>query len=165
MTVTSVAGLGAVGTLLGIPLGIAAHRLVVDHVGVIDFPEHMKDFWHAPQLAVMLLAGVTIAVLGALVPARTAARTTIATVLHTEYLPRRGDRPPRRITPIARCGGAGEVGAGPAAALVDRGAVLMVGFACVDTDPGGRLKATLDAPGWANHTKGLPRPAEQPGKG
>ncbi|MGY3676728.1 FtsX-like permease family protein [Streptomyces sp. TE33382] len=36
MTVTSVAGLGAVGGLLGIPLGIGAHRLVVDHVGVID---------------------------------------------------------------------------------------------------------------------------------
>ncbi|MEU8954898.1 FtsX-like permease family protein [Streptomyces sp. NPDC048518] len=84
MTVTSVAGLGAVGALLGIPLGIAAHRLVVDHVGVIDFPQAMKDVWHAPQLAAMLLAGVTIAVLGALIPARTAARTTIATVLHTE---------------------------------------------------------------------------------
>ncbi|WP_030721802.1 FtsX-like permease family protein [Streptomyces sp. NRRL F-2580] len=84
MTVTSVAGLGAMGALLGIPLGIAAHRLVVDHVGVVDFPEYMKDVWHAPQLAAMLLAGVTIAVLGALIPARTAARTTIATVLHTE---------------------------------------------------------------------------------
>ncbi|WP_229886939.1 ABC transporter permease [Streptomyces subrutilus] len=84
MTVTSVAGLGAVGALLGIPLGIAAHRFVVDHVGVIDFPAYMKDVWHAPQLAAMLVAGVTIAVLGALVPARTAARTTIATVLHTE---------------------------------------------------------------------------------
>ncbi|MDY0811653.1 FtsX-like permease family protein [Kitasatospora purpeofusca] len=84
MTVTSVAGLGAVGGLLGIPLGIAAHRLVVDHVGVVDFPEYMKDVWHAPQLAAMLLAGVAIAVLGALLPARTAARTTIASVLHTE---------------------------------------------------------------------------------
>ncbi|MEV7729583.1 ABC transporter permease [Streptomyces sp. NPDC087917] len=84
MTVTSVAGLGAVGGLLGIPLGIAAHRLVVDHVGVVDFPEYMKDVWHAPQLAAMLLSGVVIAVLGALVPARSAARTTIATVLHTE---------------------------------------------------------------------------------
>ncbi|MCT9087518.1 ABC transporter permease [Streptomyces sp. ASQP_92] len=84
MTVTSVAGLGAVGALLGIPLGIAAHRLVVDHVGVIDFPERMKDVWHAPQLAAMVLAGVLIAVLGALIPARSAARMTIASVLHTE---------------------------------------------------------------------------------
>ncbi|MFJ9598234.1 hypothetical protein ACIRS3_36505 [Streptomyces virginiae] len=53
-------------------------------VGVVDFPEYMKDVWHAPQLAAMLLAGVTIAVLGALLPARSAARTPIAPVLHTE---------------------------------------------------------------------------------
>ncbi|MCX4984809.1 FtsX-like permease family protein [Streptomyces sp. NBC_00572] len=84
MTVTSVAALGAAGGLLGIPLGVVAHRLVVDNVGVVSFPAPMKDVWHAPQLAAMLLAGVAIAVLGALVPARSAARTTIASVLHTE---------------------------------------------------------------------------------
>ncbi|MEU1665068.1 FtsX-like permease family protein [Streptomyces sparsogenes] len=84
MTVTSVAGVGAVGGLLGIPLGIAAHRLLVDHVGVVAFPESMKDVWDAPQLAVLALAGVAIAVLGALVPARSAARLTIAKVLHNE---------------------------------------------------------------------------------
>ncbi|MET8184063.1 ABC transporter permease [Streptomyces sp. NPDC005336] len=84
MTVTSVAGLGAVGGLLGIPLGIAAHRLLVDHVGVVAFPESMKDVWNAPQLVVLALAGVTIAVLGALIPARSAARLTIAKVLHDE---------------------------------------------------------------------------------
>ncbi|MEV4231582.1 FtsX-like permease family protein [Streptomyces bobili] len=84
MTVTSVAALGAVGGLLGIPLGIVAHRLVVDHVGVISFPESMKQVWHLPQLAALILAGVTIAVLGALIPARTAARLTIAKVLHNE---------------------------------------------------------------------------------
>ncbi|MFG3530141.1 FtsX-like permease family protein [Streptomyces sp. NPDC047917] len=54
MTVTSVAGLGAIGGLLGIPLGIVAHRLVVDHVGVVGFPAYTKDVWHAPQLAMML---------------------------------------------------------------------------------------------------------------
>lgn len=84
MTVTSVTGLGLVGGLLGIPLGIVAHRLVVDNVGIVAFPESMKDVWHAPQLAGMLCAGVAIAVLGALVPARSAARMTIAAALHTE---------------------------------------------------------------------------------
>ncbi|MFF3213077.1 FtsX-like permease family protein [Streptomyces sp. NPDC002886] len=84
MTVTSVTGLGLVGGLLGIPLGIVAHRLVVDNVGIVAFPESMKDVWHAPQLAGMLCAGVAIAVLGALIPARSAARTTIAAALHTE---------------------------------------------------------------------------------
>ncbi|MER5784105.1 ABC transporter permease [Streptomyces mobaraensis] len=84
MTVTSVAGPGAVGGLLGVPLGIVAHRLLVDHVGQVAFPESMKDVWHAPQLALLVLAGVAIAVLGALVPARSAARLTIAKVLHNE---------------------------------------------------------------------------------
>ncbi|MET9608171.1 FtsX-like permease family protein [Streptomyces sp. NPDC006512] len=84
MTVTSVTGVGAVGGLLGIPLGVAAHRLVVDNVGIVSFTGPMKDVWHAPQLAGLLLAGVAIAVLGALVPARAAARTTIASALHTE---------------------------------------------------------------------------------
>ncbi|MFE3829237.1 FtsX-like permease family protein [Streptomyces sp. NPDC059092] len=84
MTVTSVAGLGAVGGALGIPLGIVAHRLVVDNVGVIAFPESMKSVWHLPQLTGPVLAGVTIAVLGALVPARSAARLTIAEVLRNE---------------------------------------------------------------------------------
>ncbi|MFG3270343.1 ABC transporter permease [Streptomyces luteogriseus] len=84
MTVSSVAALGMVGGLLGIPLGIVAHRLVVDHVGVISFPESMKQVWHMPQLAALVLAGVTIAVLGALIPARSAARLTIAKVLHNE---------------------------------------------------------------------------------
>ncbi|MGK5697938.1 ABC transporter permease [Streptomyces sp. URMC 128] len=84
MTVSSVAALGAVGGLLGIPLGIVAHRLVVDHVGVVSFPESMKQVWHVPQLAALVLAGVVIAVLGALVPARSAARLTIAKVLHNE---------------------------------------------------------------------------------
>ncbi|MFJ9943105.1 FtsX-like permease family protein [Streptomyces erythrochromogenes] len=84
MTVTSVAGVGAVGGLLGIPLGMLAHRLVVDNVGVVSFPESMKDVWDVPQLSGLLLAGVAIAVVGALVPARAAARTTIAAALHTE---------------------------------------------------------------------------------
>ncbi|MBZ4323061.1 ABC transporter permease [Streptomyces sp. SCA2-4] len=84
MTVTSVAASGAAGGLLGVPLGIATHRLLVDHVGQVAFPESMKDVWHAPQLVLLVLAGVAIAVLGALPPARSAARLTIAKVLHNE---------------------------------------------------------------------------------
>ncbi|WP_433424794.1 ABC transporter permease [Microtetraspora malaysiensis] len=84
MTVTSVAGLGLVGGLIGIPIGMVGHRVLVDHAGVLAFPESMKDVWHAPQLAALLLSGIVIAVLGALIPARSAARLTIATVLHSE---------------------------------------------------------------------------------
>ncbi|WP_375073858.1 FtsX-like permease family protein [Nonomuraea sp. ATR24] len=84
MMVTSMAALGVAGGLLGIPGGIAAHRLIVDNVGTVVFPEAMKNVWDVPQLAGAALSGVVIAVLGALLPARSAARQTIATVLHNE---------------------------------------------------------------------------------
>jgi putative ABC transport system permease protein len=44
----------------------------------------MMDVWHAATLTVLVLAGVAIAVLGALIPARSAARLPIAQVLHNE---------------------------------------------------------------------------------
>lgn len=84
MTTTSVTALGAISGLLGIPAGIIAHRLIVDHVGVVRFPDSMKDVWHAPQLTGLALAGIAIAVLGALLPARAAARVTAGEVLHNE---------------------------------------------------------------------------------
>ncbi|WP_345574560.1 ABC transporter permease [Nonomuraea rosea] len=77
MTVTSAAWPGAVGGLLGIPFGMVAHRLLVDSVTVVVFPEPMKDVWHAPYLAALALTGIVIAVLGALIPARSAARSTV----------------------------------------------------------------------------------------
>jgi putative ABC transport system permease protein len=42
------------------------------------------DVWHAPTLALLGIAGVLIALVGALVPARRAARLRIAEVLHNE---------------------------------------------------------------------------------
>ncbi|MFJ4327904.1 hypothetical protein ACIP3A_33005 [Streptomyces tricolor] len=44
----------------------------------------MTDVWHAPLPAVLALTGAGIAVVGALVPARRAARLTVAEVLRTE---------------------------------------------------------------------------------
>ncbi|MFJ9691719.1 FtsX-like permease family protein [Kitasatospora sp. NPDC101183] len=84
MTVTSVAWLGALSGAIGIPLGILAHRLMAHSIRIIDFPESMVDVWGAPLLAGLACAGVAIAVLGALVPARSAARLPIAEVLHNE---------------------------------------------------------------------------------
>ncbi|MFB6979389.1 ABC transporter permease [Streptomyces scopuliridis] len=87
MVVTSMAALGAVGGLLGIPAGIGAYRLIMpamaDAAGV-SLPAFMTDVWHAPVLATLALTGIVIAALGALVPARSAARLTIAKVLHNE---------------------------------------------------------------------------------
>ncbi|NRQ39436.1 FtsX-like permease family protein [Nonomuraea sp. NN258] len=87
MTVTSMAALGAAGGLLGLPIGAAAHRLIVpamaEGAGVV-LPPAMIDVWDAPTLALLAPSGVVIAVLGALVPARAAVRLTIAAVLHNE---------------------------------------------------------------------------------
>ncbi|MFE9763668.1 FtsX-like permease family protein [Streptomyces sp. NPDC005808] len=87
MMVTSMAALGAIGSLLGIPLGIAGHHLVVPRMAdavSISLPSYMTDVWQAPALAGTALVGLAIAVLGAFVPARSAARLTIAQVLRSE---------------------------------------------------------------------------------
>lgn len=87
MTVTSMAVLGAVGALLGIPLGIVGYELVIPRMAAaidITLPSYLTDVWHAPTLAALALAGLVIAVLGAFVPARRAARLTVAEVLRSE---------------------------------------------------------------------------------
>ncbi|MFG1906657.1 FtsX-like permease family protein [Kribbella sp. NPDC048928] len=87
MVVTSMSALGAIGGLLGIPLGIIAHRLVVPAMAngaQIDLPDFMLHVYPAGLLALLILAGIAIAAAGAYFPARTAARTTIAQVLHNE---------------------------------------------------------------------------------
>lgn len=81
------AALGLVGGLLGVPLGVLAHALVVPltgRAGGIDFPTSMVDVWHPGGVALLLLSGVALAALGALIPSWSAARPTIATVLHNE---------------------------------------------------------------------------------
>ncbi|WP_225827479.1 FtsX-like permease family protein [Streptomyces naphthomycinicus] len=87
MTVTSMAVLGALGSALGVPLGIAAYEMVIPRMAAgvdITLPSYMTDVWHAPVLSLSALAGVLISVVGALVPARRAARLTVAEVLRNE---------------------------------------------------------------------------------
>jgi putative ABC transport system permease protein len=87
MMVTSMGALGVVGGLLGLPLGVVAHRLIAPAMlaaGQSDTLAVVMDVYHPSLLVLLALAGIAIAVLGALVPARSAARTTIAEVLHNE---------------------------------------------------------------------------------
>jgi putative ABC transport system permease protein len=87
MVVTSMAALGALGGLLGIPIGIAAHRVVLPamaNAAQVGFPDAVLNVYKAPTLVLLALAGVAIAAIGAFLPARSAARTTIAQVLHNE---------------------------------------------------------------------------------
>lgn len=87
MTITSMAELGAVGTLIGLPLGILAHRLVIAAITRASYiipPAYMIDVWSAALVTALAFSGLVIAILGAYLPARSAARLTIATVLHNE---------------------------------------------------------------------------------
>ncbi|HTJ39540.1 MAG TPA: ABC transporter permease [Dactylosporangium sp.] len=87
MEVTSMASLGLLAGAIGIPVGIAAHRLILPLAGdaaKIDIPAALYDVWDALPLIALALSGVAIAVLGALLPARRAARLPIAEVLHNE---------------------------------------------------------------------------------
>ncbi|MEU4164405.1 ABC transporter permease [Actinoplanes sp. NPDC026670] len=87
MLVTSMAALGVIGGLLGIPFGMAAHRLVIPlaaEAAKVTLPDYVMRVWDPATLALMVAAGVLIAVLGALLPARSAARLSIARVLHNE---------------------------------------------------------------------------------
>lgn len=87
MVVTSMTALGAIGGLLGIPLGILAHRLVVPAMGngaQVEIPAFMLDVYPLYLLAILIFAGILISAAGAYIPARSAAHTTIAEVLHNE---------------------------------------------------------------------------------
>jgi putative ABC transport system permease protein len=87
MVVTSMSALGLIGGLLGIPVGILAHRLVIPAMAngaQIAIPGFMLDVYPLYLLVLLVLAGILISALGAYLPARSAAHTTIAEVLHNE---------------------------------------------------------------------------------
>jgi putative ABC transport system permease protein len=87
MLVTSMGALGVAGGLVGVPLGVLAHQVVAPammRAAQSDVLDVVMDVYHAPMLAALALAGIVIAVLGAAIPARAAARVPIAAVLHNE---------------------------------------------------------------------------------
>ncbi|MER7334812.1 MULTISPECIES: ABC transporter permease [unclassified Micromonospora] len=87
MVVASIAGVGLVGDLLGVPTGIAMQRLVVPAMaasGGLHLPETLLDVYGPVPLAALALGGPLTALLGALLPAGWAARTRTATALRTE---------------------------------------------------------------------------------
>ncbi|MFD3616661.1 ABC transporter permease [Streptomyces sp. NPDC058676] len=87
LVLASVAGIGVLGGLLGVPAGFALHAYVLPvmgHAAGTDLPPSVLDVYDTPRLVLLGLAGVTIALLGALLPAGWAARTRTATALRTE---------------------------------------------------------------------------------
>jgi putative ABC transport system permease protein len=87
MVVTSVAGIGLVAGLVGVPIGIALHHYVVPLMGDAvrtGIPHAYLAVYHLPELVPLALGGLVIATAGALLPAGWAARTRTATALRTE---------------------------------------------------------------------------------
>ncbi|WP_030546902.1 ABC transporter permease [Streptomyces albus] len=87
LVLSSVAAVGVLGGLLGVPAGYALHGLVMPLMGRAvgtGLPSPVLDVYEPLHLLLLGLGGVVIAVLGALVPAGWAARARTATALRTE---------------------------------------------------------------------------------
>jgi putative ABC transport system permease protein len=87
MVVCSVAGIGLVAGVIAIPAGIALVRNLVPAMGAAagtGMPPSYLDVYSGGELAGLVLAGVVIAVAGALLPAAWAAGSSTSSVLRAE---------------------------------------------------------------------------------
>ena len=87
MVATSAAILGLIGGVLGIPIGVALHDVILQamasQLGNDISPVQYQVFGPLILIA-LVLAGVVVAIVGAYLPARWAARASGAEVLHAE---------------------------------------------------------------------------------
>ena len=84
---SSVALIGLAGGLIGVPVGVAIHRLMLPAMGRgagVELPRVVMSVYGPRQLAVFALGGLVLATAGALLPAGWAAKTRTATALRTE---------------------------------------------------------------------------------
>ncbi|MGY0059821.1 FtsX-like permease family protein [Streptomyces sp. LZ34] len=87
MVLASVVAVGLAGGALGVPAGLALHSAIVPAMGDsagLTLPTTAIDVYTPPELLLLGLGGLLIAVTGALLPAGWAARTRTATALRTE---------------------------------------------------------------------------------
>jgi putative ABC transport system permease protein len=88
MVLASMAVLGILGAVVGIPVGIVLHRNILTLMGQIATSTGIPDAFFrvfGPTLLLSLAAvGIVIAMLGALLPAQWAARARVTEVLQTE---------------------------------------------------------------------------------
>jgi putative ABC transport system permease protein len=87
MVVCWVAGTGLVAGIIAVPAGILLHRLVLPamaNAADVGVPANLLNVYQPAELAGLALAGLAIAVAGALLPASWAAATRTATALHAE---------------------------------------------------------------------------------
>jgi putative ABC transport system permease protein len=87
MVVCWVAGTGLVAGLIALPAGIALHHVVLPVMASsanLGLPASYLSVYRGPELVVLALAGVVIAIVGALLPAGWAARIRTASALRAE---------------------------------------------------------------------------------
>ncbi|MFE2296788.1 ABC transporter permease [Streptomyces sp. NPDC059445] len=87
LVLASVAGIGVVGGLIGVPAGFALHDYVLPVMGEAAgtrLPPSVLDVYDGTQLVLLGLAGVLVALIGAMAPAGWAAKVRTATALRTE---------------------------------------------------------------------------------
>ncbi len=87
MVLCSVAGTGIVAGLLAVPAGIVVHHYVIPAMAGaagLGVPASLQNVYGSGELAALVLAGLAIALAGALLPAGWAARSRTATALRAE---------------------------------------------------------------------------------
>ena len=87
MVVTTVGATGLIAGLIAVPAGIALHHAILPVMGnaaQTGFPPAIYNVYSPAELALLALAGLAIAVAGALAPASWAARTRTALALRAE---------------------------------------------------------------------------------
>jgi putative ABC transport system permease protein len=87
MVSASIGLLSVVAVVLGIPLGVVLHRVVLGLVGSVignDFQPAAYDVYPLSVIPVLALAGLVPGVLGSLAPARWAVRAPVVEILRAE---------------------------------------------------------------------------------
>ncbi|NEE17334.1 ABC transporter permease [Streptomyces sp. SID7499] len=87
LVLASVAVIGMIGGLLGVPAGYALHHVVIPMMGRAvgtSLPSPVLEVYGPVQLLLLGIGGVVIAMLSALIPAGWAARARTVTALRTE---------------------------------------------------------------------------------
>ncbi len=87
MVLCSVAGTGLLAGVLAVPAGIVVHRYVIPAMAGaagLGVPSSLQNVYGAGELAALVLAGLVIALAGALLPAGWAAQSRTASALRTE---------------------------------------------------------------------------------
>jgi putative ABC transport system permease protein len=87
MAVCWVAGIGLIAGIIAVPVGIAVHRVVLPAMANavdVGLPPSYLAVYHGAELVVLALAGVAIAIAGALLPASWAAAIRTGAALRAE---------------------------------------------------------------------------------